>query len=149
MKSLAAATNSSSQVSMRFLVSGPVSSIVCLPTRPQRGSLGGVVLVGRLAVQHAARAELLAEIREVLLRRVVGHLRLFFGVEVVQVAVELVEAVHGRQVLVAVAEMVLAELAGGVAVRLQAVRRWSGLRPACPAARRACRPWTGRCGSTL
>ena len=37
MKSLAAATNSSSQVSIRFFVSGPVSSILCLPTRPQRG----------------------------------------------------------------------------------------------------------------
>ena len=37
MKSVAAATNSSSQVSIRFLVSGPVSSIFCLPTLPQRG----------------------------------------------------------------------------------------------------------------
>jgi hypothetical protein len=37
MKSWAAATNSSSQVSMRFFVSGPVSSIFCLPTLPQRG----------------------------------------------------------------------------------------------------------------
>jgi len=37
MKSLAAATNSSSQVSIRFFVSGPVSSIFCLPTLPQRG----------------------------------------------------------------------------------------------------------------
>ncbi len=37
MKSCAAATNSVSQVSMRFRVKGPVSSIFCLPTRPQRG----------------------------------------------------------------------------------------------------------------
>ena len=37
MKSVAAATNSSSQVSMRFFVSGPVSLIFCLPTLPQRG----------------------------------------------------------------------------------------------------------------
>src|SRR5436190_16918319 len=37
MKSLAAAANSSSHVSMRFLVSGPVSLIFCLPTLPQRG----------------------------------------------------------------------------------------------------------------
>ncbi len=41
MKSLAAATNSSSQVSMRFMFSGPVSSIFCLPTLPQRGSSVG------------------------------------------------------------------------------------------------------------
>src|SRR6185436_9391608 len=34
---LAAAANSSAHVSIRFEVSGPVSSILCLPTRPQRG----------------------------------------------------------------------------------------------------------------
>ncbi len=32
---------------MRFLVSGPVSSIFCLPTLPQRGSTVCVVLVRR------------------------------------------------------------------------------------------------------
>ena len=37
----------------------------------------------------------------------------------IEVAVELVEAVHGRQELVAIAEMVLAELAGGVTERLE------------------------------
>ena len=37
MKSVAWVTNSSSQVSMRFFVSGPVSWIFCLPTLPQRG----------------------------------------------------------------------------------------------------------------
>ena len=46
-------------------------------------------------------------------------LRLLLGVQVVQVAEELVEPVHRRQVLVAVAEVVLAELAGGVAERLE------------------------------
>ena len=48
-------------------------------------------------------------------------LRLILGVEVVEVAEELVEAVHRRQELVAVAEVVLAELAGHVAERLQQV----------------------------
>jgi hypothetical protein len=38
VKSLAAATVSSSIVSIRFLVSGPVSSTRCLPTRPKRPS---------------------------------------------------------------------------------------------------------------
>jgi hypothetical protein len=52
-------------------------------------------------------------------RRVVLVLRLLLGVEVVEVAEELVEAVVGGQVLVAVAEVVLAELAGGVALRLE------------------------------
>ena len=46
-------------------------------------------------------------------------LRLLLGVEVVEVAEELVEAVHRRQELVLVAEVVLAELAGGVAERLE------------------------------
>ena len=75
-----------------------------------------IVAIGRLAFQHAARAELGAELGVL---RIVGVLRLLLGVEVVEVAEELVEAVHGRQELVAVAEVVLAELAGGVALRLE------------------------------
>ncbi len=73
-------------------------------------------------MNHAARSEVLAEVREVLRRRVVLHLRLFLGVQVVQVAEELVEAVVGRQHVVQVAQMVLAELAGGVALLLQQCR---------------------------
>ena len=52
------------------------------------------------------------------LLRIVGMRRVFHRVEVIEVAEEFVEAVHGRQELVLVAEMVLAELAGGVAHRL-------------------------------
>ncbi len=81
--------------------------------------LGRVVLVGRPAVQDAARPEPLAEVREVLGRRVVRRLRVLLGVEVVEVAEELVEAVQRREELVAVAEVVLAELPGGVAERLE------------------------------
>ena len=51
--------------------------------------------------------------------RPVGHLRLLLGIEVVEIAEELVEAVIGRQILIAVAEMVLAELAGRIAQRLK------------------------------
>jgi hypothetical protein len=47
--------------------------------------------------------------------RVVELLGLFLGVEVIEVAVELVEPVHGRQELVAVAQVVLAELPGRIA----------------------------------
>lgn len=48
MKSVAAAMNSSSQVSMRFLLSGPVSSIFCLPTLPQRScSVGSSLSVAQ------------------------------------------------------------------------------------------------------
>ena len=70
-------------------------------------------------MQHAARTEVLVEIGELLRVRVVGHLRLFLGVEVVEVAEELIEAVHRGQVLVEVAQVVLAELTGGVALVLQ------------------------------
>ncbi len=81
--------------------------------------LGVVVGVGRPRVQDAARAEALVEAREVLLRGPVGRLRLLLGVEVVEVAEELVEAVDGGQVLVEVTEVVLAELPGGIAERLE------------------------------
>ena len=98
MKSIALALTSSSMVSIRFLVSGPVSVTAA---------------VGE-AVDHAARTVLLLERR---ILRIVRILRLFFGVQVVQVAEELVEAVVARQHLVAIAEMVLAELARHVALR--------------------------------
>ena len=87
---------------------------------------GRVVLVGRLALHHAARAELLPEIRVL---RIVRVFRLFLGVEVIEVAEELIEAVHRRQVLVAVAEVVLAELAGGIAEILEELRDRSDPRP--------------------
>ena len=80
---------------------------------------GVVELVGRPGVDDPARPQLLVEQRELVLRRPVRVLWLLLCVEVVQVAEELVEAVHGGQVLVLVPEVVLAELAGGVAVRLQ------------------------------
>ena len=71
------------------------------------------------AVEHAARSELLLEFR---ILGIVPQFRLFLGVEVIEIAEELVEAVHGRQIFVAIAEMVLAELTGGVAERLQHFR---------------------------
>ena len=71
---------------------------------------GRVVGVGRPGVQHVARADLVLEVL-----RIVGMERVLHRVEVIEVAEELVEAVHRRQKFVAVAEMVLAELAGGVA----------------------------------
>ena len=95
-------------------------------------------------VQHAARAELLLELGVL---RVVRVLRLLLRVQVVEVAEELVEAVRRGQELVAVAEVVLAELAGDVAQRLQQVGdgRVFGLQ--AERRRRAGRPWSARCGS--
>ena len=109
---------------MRFLVSGPgVLDLLLADAAPAR-LLGRIVLVGRPEWMTPRGPKCLPETREVLLRRIVVHLRLFFGVEVIEIAEELVEAVHGRQELVQVAEMVLAELAGGVALVLEQSRRW-------------------------
>src|SRR5262245_36553079 len=62
---------------------------------------GRVVLVRRLAIEHAARSVLGAVSR---ILRIVGELGLFFSVQVVEVAVELVEAVDRWQELIAIAE---------------------------------------------
>ena len=70
-------------------------------------------------MQHAARTELCAEVREVLRRRVVAQFRLLLGIEVIEIAEELIEAVHRRQVLVPVAQMVFPELGGGIPERFQ------------------------------
>src|SRR5262249_54366230 len=68
----------------------------------------GIVLVGCLALEDATRAELLPELG---ILRIVRILRLLFGVQVIEVAEDLVEAVNSRQVFIAIAEMVLAKLA--------------------------------------
>src|SRR5262245_58328460 len=80
----------------------------------------------RGGTQHAARTEFLLELR---ILRVVRVLGLLLRVQVIQVAEELVEAVNRRQELIAIAEMVLAELAAHVAERLERVgyRRVLGL----------------------
>ena len=57
-----------------------------------------------------------------MLLRIVGILRLLLGVQVVQVPEELVEAVHRRQELVLVPQVVLPELPRRVAVVLQQLR---------------------------
>ena len=75
---------------------------------------GRVVLVGRPAMDHVARADLVLQ-----LGRVGVEGRVLHRVEVVEVAEELVEPVDRGQELVEVAQVVLAELAGGVAHRLE------------------------------
>src|SRR5215469_1508079 len=67
-------------------------------------------------MQHPSRPELLLE-RWIF--GIVWILRLLFGVKVVKVAKELVEAVNRRQELILVAEVVLAELAGDIALVLE------------------------------
>ena len=77
-----------------------------------------VILVRGARLEHAARTEALLELR---VFWIVDVLRLLFGIEVIEIAEELIEAMHGRQVLVAVAEVVLAVLERHVAVVLQQV----------------------------
>ena len=101
MKSMAAAVVSSSTVSIRFVLSGPVSSIL-----PSADALS------------TPRGELRLENVGIVLG-IVRPFRLLLGIEVIEVAEEFVEAVLGRQILVAIAEMVLAELPGCIAERLE------------------------------
>jgi hypothetical protein len=86
--------------------------------------LGRVVDVGGDTVEHTTGAELLLvvfDIARVGLGEVlvIALLGLFLSIQVIEVAEELVEAVHSRQMRVTIAEVILAELAGGVAVLLQ------------------------------
>ncbi|MCY1239475.1 hypothetical protein D9M72_522700 [compost metagenome] len=81
--------------------------------RQRAGILDPAIGIG---VDDAARAEALGKFRAL---RIIGIFRLLLGIEVVKVAEELVEAVGGRQELVLVAQVVLAELAGGIALRLE------------------------------
>src|SRR5271155_839854 len=73
---------------------------------------------GRRAAQDAARPEAQLEFG---ILRIVRMLGFIFGIEMVEVAEELVETVNGGQKLVAVAEMVLAELCGNIAERLEQI----------------------------
>jgi hypothetical protein len=76
-------------------------------------------------VDNAARSKPLSKLREVRRRRIVRLFRLLLSVEVVQVTEEFVEAVDRREELVAVAQVVLAELGSGVSQRLEQLRyRW-------------------------
>ena len=95
-------------------------------------------------IEHAARAEAQLELGVL---RIVGVLRLVLGIEVVEIAEELIEAVNGRQELVAVAEMVLAELSGHVALRLEQIRRASGPSPTALPSRPAGRLSEARCAA--
>ena len=81
-----------------------------------------IVFIGRPAVQHSARPESVPEVWEVLWRRIVRRLGILLGIQVVEIAEELVEAVGRREELIPVAEMVLPELAGRVSERLQQLR---------------------------
>ena len=70
-------------------------------------------------MENASRSELFLECRVLWVVRVFGF---FLGIEMVEVAKELVEAVHRREKFVLVSQMILAELTRGVPERLQEFR---------------------------
>src|SRR5215475_4652524 len=73
----------------------------------------------RPAMQDAAGAVLLFEVRKIFVRRIITEFGLLFRVEVVEISEELVEAVHGRQMFIAIAKVILAELSGGITEGLE------------------------------
>ena len=75
-----------------------------------------IVRVCRFAVEHAPRTVLFTKGRVL---GIVAVLWFFLGVEMIQIAIELIEAVDGRQEFVAVTQMVLAELAGRISASLE------------------------------
>ena len=65
-------------------------------------------------VNHVARADLIQQIL-----RIVGMRRVFHRVEVIEVAEEFVEPMDSGQEFIEIAEVILAELASGVALRFE------------------------------
>jgi hypothetical protein len=71
-----------------------------------------VILVRREAMEYAPRPELLPELRILWIVRI---LRLFFGIEVVEVSEELVKAMEGwKKLIPIITQMVLPELPGRI-----------------------------------
>src|SRR5262245_60967912 len=97
--------------------SGVLDSL--LPNLSEARVDGLILLIGGHTFEHPAWAEFSLERR---IFGIVGPLGLFFGIQMIKVAEELIQPMHRRQELVAVAEMVLAELTGGIAERLQSLR---------------------------
>src|SRR5262249_6028772 len=82
----------------------------------EAGIIARRVSCGGRAFQHAARSELRPECG---ILRVVSVLRFILGIEMVEIAEELIEAVYGGQEFTAIAKMVLAKLSGRVSLRFQ------------------------------
>ena len=81
------------------------------------GQRAGVLdLAACKAVDNSTRAEFLAEFR---ILGVIGQLGFFLGVQMIKVAVELIEAVGAGQEFILVAQVILAELSGRIALGFQ------------------------------
>ena len=73
----------------------------------------------REAMNHAARAEFLFELRVL---RIIGVLRLLLGIKVVEISKKFIKTVTGRQHIVSITEMVFSELAGDITLSLEKCR---------------------------
>ncbi len=67
-------------------------------------------------MKHSTRPESLPEGG---ILRVELLLRLLFGIQVIQIAKELVESMYRRKKFITITQVILSELAGGVAERLE------------------------------
>ena len=110
--------NSSSTVSMRFLLRGRCRRSSACPTC-RNAVLARRVDDRRRAAQDAPRPETHLELG---VFWIVWMFRLVLGIQVIEVAEELVEAMDRWQKLIPVAEMILAELSCDVALRLEQLR---------------------------
>jgi hypothetical protein len=72
---------------------------------------GLVILIRRYAVQYTAGPKPFPEFR---IFGVIGVLRLFLGVQMIEVSVEFIEPMHRGQILVSIPQVVFPVLSGGV-----------------------------------
>ena len=81
--------------------------------------LGSIVRIGGEAVKHTSWSEFFLETR---IFWIVRQFRLFFGVQVVEIAKEFVKTVYRRQVFISITQVVLAKLTGGITEWLKQFR---------------------------
>ena len=98
------------------------------------------------AFQYSARTELLLELRVLGIVRILG---LLFGVEMIEVAEELIESMQRRQELVAITKMVLAELRRLIAQRLEQLGYGRVFLAQVPDWRLGVRLLSGRCDRAI
>jgi hypothetical protein len=67
-------------------------------------------------MEDAPRSKCFQECRVV---GIIWQFWLLFGIQVIEIAKEFLESVHGWQIFIAVTEVVLSELTGGVTERLE------------------------------
>ena len=84
--------------------------------RPEAWVLSWSFSLGRYALQYASRAKTLLK-RWIL--RIIGVFRLIFGIQMIKVPEEFIEAMNGRQEFVSITQMVLPELPGRIALRFE------------------------------